>query len=166
MRTRSAIVLTRRHPHLLSTTISARVIRTALLLVVALGAVAVLNVSTARHSLAWSCSSYNHAYIDDGSGALSITVGRGCDDGQAHVWGWVYDVNCDGRFAQAHIEFYDGGTSYWDRYRNEWPSDGNGCGTNTSFSYSTVRTSWPWIHASVWAQNWGPSQSSGAGTWV
>ena len=135
------------------------------MLVVAVSAVAVVNVATARHSYAWSCQSYNSNYINDGSAALYIAVGRGCDDHLAHVWGTVYDVNCDGRSAQTHIYFYDGGTNFWNNYRNEYPSDGNGCGSSATFGYGTTRQ-WPSIYARVWAGNGGPTQSSGADTWV
>jgi hypothetical protein len=120
-------------------------------------------VATATPAQAYTCSGWYYNYLSDGSAAASIHFGIYCSDARSHVYGTVYDIKCDARSAYLHLRFYNGSNAV--AYRNEYPSDGNGCGSSATFSYSSTNTR-PYLYGCVYAANGGPTQSSGDCDWI
>jgi hypothetical protein len=146
----------------LSTVGSVRARRSVAVLL-ATAAAAGLGIASAGEASAYTCPSSSTRTISDGSAGMTITVKRFCSDGLSHITGTIRDEKCDGRSAYGQIRFYNGDNVVW--YRREWPESTNGCGNSATFSYGSSNDN-PRIWAYVYAANGGPTQSSGASSWI
>lgn len=77
------------------------------------------------------------------------------------------DIKCDARSAYLEMWFYNPDNPINPsidfelvEYRSERPSATNGCGSESTFSYSSTNPN-PIIYACAYATNWAPAQSTG-----
>jgi hypothetical protein len=109
--------------------------------------------------------------LDDGAASATINVRKGCSDGLSRFDGVVRDISCDGREAKLWLRFFNpdaginsNGNPYaWD-YRGEEPTAGNGCGTESTFSYSSTNP-YPNMYAVAYADGLSSFESDGDEAW-
>ncbi|HEX6362515.1 MAG TPA: hypothetical protein VFZ93_06160, partial [Albitalea sp.] len=130
---------------------------------VATTALIVVGAPAAR-AQSYTCPEYGAQTIElnDGSASATIYVSKDCSDGRSRFSGVVRDIHCDARGARLWMRFFNGDHLF--PYRAEEPSASNGCGSESTFSYSSTNPS-PGMHACVRAQNWGPTESAGDCAW-
>lgn len=136
--------------------------RLAVGLLAAMMAVTVYSVVNAPAAQAYTCpqSGASTLHLNDGSASATLYVSRNCSDGRSRWSGVVRDIRCDGRTAYLQLSFYSGAPPRFP-YRYEQPAAGNGCGTTSTFSYSSTNADPYRVLACARAWNAGPSQSSG-----
>jgi hypothetical protein len=67
-----------------------------------------------------------------------------CSDGNAKVWGTVYDMACDGRAAQFRYWIYNRNSNgTYSQIASGFADTDNGCGTSSTFSH--IRNSPGWL---------------------
>lgn len=128
-------------------------------LLAALVAATVYGIADAPEAHAYTCPSTQTVNLNDGSASATLYVRRNCSDGRSRWSGTVRDIKCDARSAYLQMRFYSGPNRF--PFRSEEPRAGNGCGTSSTFSYSSTNAD-PyrvWVCARAW--NSGPTQSTG-----